>query len=303
MTHLGQSGACLILRGEDYSCPWLCDLMTYVTIFNDPRPVPKTLTSETRLNMALSWLTILNSSLPISSNTNGKSSCSPLRPFGRIGSPIGPRSRSPIIAVFRQFLQHRSKDFLFNLRQHLVCANMFAPCKRTPISSVSNYTVYTCLHHYCFFLGVCRYYKHMFVCSMVFKLNGVLAKLLTAMVGCVWNGAWHPNGHRPSWGFPKMGVPLNHPSIALGFSNVNHYKASIFEGVPPILDPAAFPSTNGMEFLCETCVEPWKSFLGFLLRCWRCARPSLRPGYWCNRNSGKSRTPLAGSPRCGCPKG
>ena len=238
-----------------------------------------------------------------SSNTNGKSSCSPLRPFGRIGSPIGPRSRSPIIAVFRQFPPASQQRLSFQPSPAPgLCKHVCAMQKDPHIICIKLH----CLHMstpLLLFWGVCRYYKYMFVCSMVFKLNGVLAKLLTAMVGCVWNGAWHPNGHRPSWGFPKMGVPLNHPSIALGFSNVNHYKASIFEGVPPILDPAAFPSTNGMEFLCETCVEPWKSFLGFLLRCWRCARPSLRPGYWCNRNSGKSLTPLAGSPRCGCPKG
>ena len=34
---------------------------------------------------------------------------------------------------------------------------------------------------------------------------------------------------------------------------------------------------------------PWKSFVLFRRRCWRCAQPSLRPGCWGNRNSGKSR--------------
>ena len=61
----------------------------------------------------------------------------------------------------------------------------------------SNHTVYTCLHHYYFFfVWVCVDTEQYFCMFNGFQAqHGVLVELLTAMVGCVLNGACHPNGH------------------------------------------------------------------------------------------------------------
>lgn len=107
------------------------------------------------------------------------------------------RSRSSVIAVFSQFFQHRSKDFLFNLCQHLVCANMLATCQRIPKLFIKPYGLhmFTPLLLF-FFVWVCVDTEQYFCMFNGFQAqHGVLVELLTAMVGCVLNGACHPNGH------------------------------------------------------------------------------------------------------------
>ena len=164
--------------GRDYSC-------RSMAIINDPCSEHTEEWNSWRVCLGWTGWTFWTSSIP---NTNGKSSCSPLRPFGGVWFRSAPcRSRSSVIAVFSQFFQHRSKDFLFNLCQHLVCANMLATCQAGPPNYSSNHRVYTCLHHYdFFFVWVCVDTEHYFCMFNGFQAqHGVLVKLLTAMVGCV----------------------------------------------------------------------------------------------------------------------
>lgn len=136
--------------GRDYSC-------RSMAIINDPCSEHTEEWNSWRVCLGWTGWTFWTSSIP---NSNGKSSCSPLRPFGGGCGSDRPRatafrSRSSVIAVFSQFFQHRSKDFLFNLCQHLVCANMLATCQRIPKLFIKPYGLHMFTPLLLFFLFGC----------------------------------------------------------------------------------------------------------------------------------------------------
>lgn len=153
--------------GRDYSC-------RSMAIINDPCSEHTEEWNSWRVCLGWTGWTFWTSSIP---NSNGKSSCSPLRPFGGGVVPIGPVQ--PLLdqgAPSSQYSVNSSsiaaKTFFSTFASTWSVQTCLQHAKGSPNYS-SNHTVYTCLHHYYFFfcLGVCRYWTIFLYVQWVFKLN------------------------------------------------------------------------------------------------------------------------------------
>ena len=233
--------------GRDYSC-------RSMAIINDPCSEHTEEWNIVKFLKGLSWLNRLNIlniehtqyqwkiMFPTKTLWGG---CRSDRPRADQGAPSSQYSvNSSSIAAKTFFSTFASTWSVQTCLQH---ANGPPNYSSNAIRFTHVYTIVT------FFVWVCVDTEQYFCMFNGFQAqHGVLVKLLTAMVGCVLNGACHPNGHfdfmidqrkwvclpksqtnPPEGGFLKWGYPIIiHPFYIMGISWIYHYKASTYWGNP-----------------------------------------------------------------------